>query len=344
MSTAATTMFVAQYQPGEKHLALKDGYPVPSPGPGKVLLKVAACGVCHSDIMFIDGSVLPHPLVLGHEISGYVAEKGEGVDASIEEGILYAVLAIHPKSQSSGGLPALFDSPGAAYDGGFAQYVVVRQDQLVSVPKGVSPELAAVAADAGINAYKFVVRSADIDGKRKRTVLVIGVGGLGHQAVQIAAHFGATVYACDSKPEARALALKLGAVEAFSPPELEAKIKAGFSVNVVMDFVARKTTFETAKAALRGNSLAFPADPRLVVAGLTDEMLEFSTVDTLTYNLTITTPQYGSKQDLEAILDLYANGAVTPEVSTRSLKDVNEVLDELRSGTVLGRTVMLCNV
>jgi len=84
------------------------------------------------------------------------------VDPVIKNDTLYAVLSIHPQSQSLHGLPALFDSPGAAYDGGFAQYVVVRQDQLVPVPEGVSPELAAVAADAGINAYKFVVRTAEV--------------------------------------------------------------------------------------------------------------------------------------------------------------------------------------
>lgn len=336
-----TTMLAAQYQPGEKRLALKDKHEVPSAGPGQVLLKVAACGVCHSDIMFIDGGVLPIPLVLGHEISGHVVQIGKGVDASIKKDGLYAVLAITPTAQSLNGMPALFDSPGASCDGGFAEYVLVRQDQLVAVPDGVSPELAAVAADAGINAYKFVVTSAQIDGTSKRTVLVIGVGGLGHQAVQIAAHFGATVYACDPKPEARELAIKLGAVKAFSPEELSAKIADGFTVNVAMDFVARPTTFETAKAVLRGNGKTFPANPRLVVAGLTNEKLEFSTLDTLTYNLTITTPQYGSKQDLESILELYAKGAITPVVSSHRLDEINTVLDELRSGTVLGRKVLL---
>ncbi|KAJ7091815.1 GroES-like protein [Mycena epipterygia] len=335
-------MLAAQYNPGKKDLTLKDDYPVPYPGPGQILLKVAACGVCHSDIAFIDGSVLPHPLVLGHEISGYVVKTGEGVAQSFQKDALYAVLAIHRASQSLNGLPALFDSPGAAYDGGFAHYVLVRPDQLVPVPAGVSPELAAVAADAGINAYKFVVHSAQVAGTRKQTVLVIGVGGLGHQAVQIAAHFGATVYACDPKPEAREVALKLGAVEAFSPSELETKISEGFVVNVAMDFVARKSTFEAAKAALRHNNLSFPADPRLVVkAGMTSETLEFSTLDTLTYNLTIVTPQYGSRHDLEAILELYAKGAVTPVVSSYPLREVNKVLDDLRSGRVLGRTVVI---
>ncbi|KAJ7247440.1 chaperonin 10-like protein [Mycena haematopus] len=341
-------MLAAQYNPGKKDLTLKYDYPVPDPGPGQILLKVAACGVCHSDIAFIDGSVLPHPLILGHEISGYVVKAGAGVAQSFTKDALYAVLAIHCASQSLNGLPALFDSPGAAYDGGFAHYVLVRPDQLVPVPAGVSPELAAVAADAGINAYKFVVHSAQVDGSRKRTVLVIGVGGLGHQAVQIAAHFGATgvllaidslspdldnlVYACDPKPEAREVALRLGAVEAFSPSELETKVAEGFVVNVAMDFVARKSTRHFTVA---GRPLMCPK------AGMTSETLEFSTLDTLTYNLTIVTPQYGSRHDLEAILELYAKGAVTPVVSSYPLKDVNKVLDDLRSGRVLGRTVVI---
>ncbi|KAG6846540.1 hypothetical protein H0H93_013343, partial [Arthromyces matolae] len=222
-------MRAAQYQPGKTRLVLKKDHARPSAGPGQVLLKVAACGVCHSDIMFIDGKVLPIPLVLGHEISGHVVEMGEGVSQSIKKGGLYAVLSITPSAKSYHGLPALFDSPGASYDGGFAEYVLIKEDQLVPVPEGVSAEFAAVAADAGINAYKFVVRAGQIDGKRPTSVLVLGVGGLGHQAVSIAAHFNATVYACDSKPEARELALKLGAKEAFSPEELAKKIEEGFT-------------------------------------------------------------------------------------------------------------------
>ncbi|KAG5725543.1 hypothetical protein E4T56_gene20982, partial [Termitomyces sp. T112] len=296
---------------------------------------------CHSDIMFIDGQVLPVPLVLGHEISGYVIEIGEGVDPSIRKGSLYAVLSITPSAKSYHGLPALFDSPGASYDGGFAEYVLIRQDQLVPVPSGVSAEFAAVAADAGLNAYKFVVRAGQVDGKRSTSILVCGVGGLGHQAVSIATHLNATVYACDSKPEARKLALRLGATEAYSPEELANKIEEGLTVDVAIDFVAKAATFETCKASLRGNNKAFPANPRLIVAGLTSEKLEFSTLDTLSYNLTIVTPQYGSKEDLEAVLDLYATGAVVPIVSSHKLSEINTVLDKLRSGTVLGRVVVV---
>ncbi|KAG6829534.1 hypothetical protein H0H92_004271 [Tricholoma furcatifolium] len=291
--------------------------------------------------MFIDGGVLPIPLVLGHEISGHVVEIGENVDSSIQRGKLYAVLSITPSAKSHHGLPALFDSPGASYDGGFAEYVLVRHDQLVPVPDGVSAEFAAVAADAGINAFKFVVRAAGIDGKRSSSVLILGVGGLGHQAVSIAAHFNSTVYACDSKPEARALALKLGAKEVFSPDELAAKIAEGFTVDVAIDFVAKAPTFETCKSVLRGNNKAFPANPRLVVAGLTNDKLEFSTLDTLTYNLTIVTPQYGSKQDLQAILELYSTGKCEPVVSSHKLTEINDVLDRLRSGSVLGRIVVV---
>ncbi|KAJ7639234.1 N-benzyl-3-pyrrolidinol dehydrogenase [Roridomyces roridus] len=334
-------MFAAQYNPGDAQLTLRTDYPVPTPGPGQVLVKVAACGACHSDLAFIDGRAIPCPRVLGHEISGYVVKAGDEVAETFSPTTLYAVLAIHPHSQSRDGFPALFDSPGAGYDGGFADYVCVRADQLIPVPEGVSPELAAVAADAGINAYKFVVRSGGVDGSCKRTVLVIGVGGLGHQAVQIAAHFGATVYACDLKPEARAVALRLGATEAFSPAELDEKIKGGFKCDVAMDFVSRKATFEAAKSVLRNNFYSFPADPRLIIAGMTAETLEFSTMDTLAYNLTIVTPQYGSRADLEAVLELYAKGAVTPVVASYPLKEVNRVLDDLRGGRVLGRIVLV---
>ncbi|KAJ7186965.1 hypothetical protein C8R46DRAFT_1024932 [Mycena filopes] len=155
------------------------------------------------------------------------------------------------------GFPALYSGLGFGQDGAFAEYIIATADALVPV-----------------------VKQGD-------KVLIFGVGGLGHLAVQYAKHLGATgegnlyrmtwdslfaVYVCDFKPAARQLALELGAEMAFDLIELADKTAAGFTVNKTIDFVTNAQTFNLAMAALRGNGLTFPA-------GVGADNLVFSTFD-----------------------------------------------------------------
>ena len=164
-----------------------------------------------------------------------------------------------PCAKAIAGFPPFSDSIGLGENGGYAEYLVVAASDLVPVPHGLAPEIAAMSADSLLTVYNALHNVAEVStvltthnaltkktqcqlrlGTTKR-VLIYGVGGLGHQAVQLAKSYGATVYACDFKPEARALALSLGAERVFDHAELTAATadtaEDPFTVDIAIDFV-----------------------------------------------------------------------------------------------------------
>ncbi|KAJ7577394.1 GroES-like protein [Mycena floridula] len=339
---APTTMLAAVYQPGDDNLVLEKHHAVTGPKAGEVLLKVAACGVCHSDVLYIGGSPLePRSFALGHEIAGYPVELGEGVDPTIiKKNQLYIVLAITPCSHGVNGGAAGSNSTGIGLDGGYAEYVTVRIDQLIEVPPGIPAEVAAIAADAGVTALNAVHNTAGIKHGTNFKVLIFGIGGLGHLAVQYAKHFGATVYACDIKPAARKLALELGATEASDLIKMDQKVKEGFTVDITIDFWGSNQTFNFALGALAGNDVKFPSSPKHV--GLSGESLfGFNPLSTITTDVQILPSLYGPRSAAVAALDLFAKGAVQGHVKTLSLHEIHDALDDLRAFRTVGRKVVV---
>ncbi|KAJ7723893.1 hypothetical protein B0H16DRAFT_1736990 [Mycena metata] len=173
-----------------------------------------------------------------------------------------------------------------------------KLETLVEVPANVSPEVAAVASDAGTTAYNAVKHTTGLRTK----VLIFGAGGLGHLAVQFAKYLGATIYVCDFKPAARQLALELGADGAFDLIEMTNKTAAGFTVDTTIDFVANNQTFNLAMAALKGNEVEFPLTQRLVMVGVSADTLSFSTSGTIFTGVQIFTDIYGPETALEEVL------------------------------------------
>ncbi|KAJ7573654.1 N-benzyl-3-pyrrolidinol dehydrogenase [Mycena floridula] len=279
---------------------------------------------------------------LGHEICGIPVELGEGVDpAIIKKSQLYSVLDFTPCTHSITGGPAIFNSPGIGMDGGYAEYVTVGAEELVEVPAGVSPELAAIAADAGVTALNAVHNTAGIKKGTNFTVLIFGIGGLGHLGVQYAKHFGATVYACDIKPAARKLALELGAVEAYNLIELNQKIANGFKVDITIDFFGTNETFTLALGVLSNNDTTYPFIPKAVLVGFSAEMLTASSINIVTANIHILTSVYGPRETLVAALDLFARGIVQGHVQAVPLRDINNAIDDIRAFRTLGRKVVV---
>ncbi|KAJ7265532.1 chaperonin 10-like protein [Mycena rebaudengoi] len=339
-----TTMVAAVYQPGNNKLVLDRHYPIRALKDDEILLKVSAAGVCHSDVLILNGSnVDTRKYVVGHEGCGLPVKLGADVDShKIQLGKLYSILLITSCVHGMNGAPALFSGLGAGADGVYAEYVITTADALVPVPDGVRPEVAAIASDAGITAYHAVQHTAKARSvKHGEKVLIFGIGGLGHLAVQYAKHFGATVYACDFKPVARELALELGATEVFDLIELTNKTAAGFTVDTTIDFVANNQTFALALAALRGNSVNFPVSTKLVLVGASAETLGFATLDIITTGISIISSQYGPRSALIAVLDLFAKGIVRAHVHSEPLENINKVLDELRAVQITGRKVVI---
>ncbi|KAJ6471917.1 chaperonin 10-like protein [Mycena sanguinolenta] len=344
-----TTMLAALYQPGNERLVLETKYPIRELEDNEILIKVAACGVCHSDVELLTGvSLDTRTYAMGHESSGYPVKLGSKVDSNaVRIGELYSILPLDSCTHGVNGGPALFNALGIGRDGAYADYVIVTADMLVPVPNNVSPEVAAVATDAGVTTYHAVKYAAEV--KKGDKVLIFGIGGLGHLALQYAKHFGATVYACDFKPEARQLALELGAVEAFDLIEMTNKTAAGFTVDTTIDFVASNQTFTLAMAALRGNDVNYPSKPKCLMAslsafmdvGVSAENLVFSTLDIITTGAQILGSTGGDQNDLAAVLDLFDQGAIRAEIHSEPLENINGVIDELRAFRVAGRKVVI---
>ncbi|KAI0723718.1 GroES-like protein [Cerioporus squamosus] len=347
MANTGGTMLGGFYVPGNNKVVLQDT-PIPTPTAKQVLLKVVAAGVCHSDVFFLNASTPdPRTYILGHENAGYAVSWGSDVTGITKDQlyVVYIFSSCATLTQASLTNTAVI---GVGLNGGYAKYLVVDADQLVPVPKGLAPEIACLSTDSLITAYRAVHNAAELRPGTTKRVLIYGVGGLGHQALQIAKSYGATVYACDFKPEARELALSLGAEQAFDAAELQAATadtaKDPLVVDIGIDFVANAQSFSLLSSAVKRaeTSLSSPGG-LIVLVGVSTDQLSFNTADFVTNHINIKTSLYGTLDDCKASLDLLAKGIVKPVVSTEPLHNVVDVLDALKANEYIGRKVMLPN-
>jgi alcohol dehydrogenase, propanol-preferring len=324
----------------------------PKPGPGQVVLKVGGAGACHSDIHILyempDEGAAPWPLpfTLGHETAGWVHALGPGV-AGLEVG---QAVAVHGAwgcgvcARCRAGIENYCERPvpqgGLGIDGGMAEYLRVPDGRhLVPLPDGVDPATAAPLTDAGLTPYHAIRRSW---GKLPptATAVVIGVGGLGHMAVQILkATTAARVVAVDSKPEALKLAHSLGADDVVSPGENAAasirEVTKGQGADVVLDFVGSDDTMRLGIAAARPLG-----DVTIVgIAGGSYPLGFFG----MPYEVSVQTVYWGSRSELVELLELAARGLVRPEVTTFSLEKAVDAYRALHEGTLTGRAVVIPN-
>ncbi|BBZ30026.1 dehydrogenase [Mycolicibacterium madagascariense] len=256
----ADTMRAQRFYADSKTVAVED-VPIPEPGPGEVLVKVAFCGICHSDLSLINGtfpSQLP-VVTQGHEASGTVAKLGPGV-TGWTEGDRVVVAAGKPclecvncrRGDVSNCLRLRLMA--FAYDGAWAEYTLAQAVGLTRVPDNVPLEQAAILADAVSTPYGAVVRTGQVG--IGESVGVWGVGGLGTHVVQLARLVGAApIIAVDVKPAILERALAVGADHAFDArdPDLGAKIAGatgGCNLDVAFDAVGLGSTFEQALNSL----------------------------------------------------------------------------------------------
>lgn len=251
--------------------------PRPLPGPGDALVKVAACGFCHTDLHYLDHGVptaKAPPLILGHEISGVIEELGPGAsDRSLGDRVL--VPAVLPCGvcdfcrSGRGNICPQLRMPGNHIDGGFAEYVRVPARDLVPLPAELDLARSAVIADALTTPYHAVVHRARV--RSGDWVVVVGCGGVGINAVQFANAAGANVIAVDLRPEKREAARRLGACATLDPagfPDLgrEARKISGGGADVALEVVGKPETVSLALSTLRRGG-------RLCVVGYSDSVV-----------------------------------------------------------------------
>jgi len=324
--------------------------PEPTPGPGEVVVKVGAAGACHSDLHVLYeldvAAVWQLPMTLGHENAGWVHAVGAGV-TDVAEGdavAVYGAWGCGFCAHCSVGVenycerPSLVGGGGLGADGGMADYLLVpHQRHLVRLPDGLSPVIAAPLTDAGLTPYHAIRRSWP-KLTPDATCVLIGAGGLGHIAVQIArATTAAQVIAVDVKPDALELARKVGAHHAVVSDESAAQtirdLTGGRGADVVVDFVGATATLELARGVAR--SLG---DVTIVGIGGGEIPVSFFSQP---YEVSIATTYWGSRPELAELLALAAGGQVSAESTVYSLEHGPQAYRDLRDGRVTGRAVVV---
>lgn len=327
----------------KKPLVIED-VPPPELLDGEVLIRVEACGVCHSDLHVADGDwpqfqrITKMPLILGHEIVGVVVETGEAV-SSVQVGDRVGVPWVHwtcgecevCKEGNENLCPKQLIT-GVSVDGGYAEFVKAPASHAQRIPEGLSSAEVAPLFCAGVTVYRALKQGRILPGQR---VGVFGVGGLGHMAVQIGNALGANVTALDVSEEKLAAAKGLGASATFNAAASDVikrvRAKGGFHVAIVTS--AAKAAYDTAFYCLRPKGT-------LLVVGLPAENICFPAIMMAAGEVHIQASAVGTRQDLREVLARAESGKVRCQVETRPLESANEALEELRRGQVAGRIVL----
>ncbi|HEX5041287.1 MAG TPA: 6-hydroxycyclohex-1-ene-1-carbonyl-CoA dehydrogenase [Candidatus Polarisedimenticolaceae bacterium] len=344
------TGWMAEKQGGPMVLSTYEAHPAAD----EVVVRVAGCGVCHTDLGFyFDGVPTRHPfpLVLGHEIAGTVVEAGEGADAWLgREVVVPAVIPCGTCPACRGGrgqVCARQIFPGNDVHGGFASHVRVPAQGLCGVPARNGHDLAAlsVIADAVSTPYAAVLRSGL--GKGELAVFV-GAGGVGAFGIQIAAARGAAVIAIEPDPGRRALVLAHGAALALDPVALDFKavkqaVAAFARERGIPGF--RTRIFETS-GTRRGQETAFGLLGQggyLSVVGFTPEKLELRLSNLMAYDATVQGNWGCLPEHYPAVVDLVLSGKVVlePFLERRPLAEIESVFHDLHARRISRRVVLL---
>lgn len=339
-------MRAAIYHGPGRPLTLEE-VPAPEPGPGAVLVRVAACGVCHTDLHYIDhgtATFKPPPLILGHEISGTVAGLGPGAEG-FREGervLLPAVLTCGRCVLCRTGRENICERMvmlGNNVDGGYAEYVVAPAKDIFRLPEEIPLVEGAIIADALTTPYHAVVRRARV--APGDWVLVVGCGGIGLNLVQFAALMGARVIAADVVEEKLEWARRLGAEVALHPQRIERLDKevralTGGGADIALEAVGKAVTQELALASLRTGG-------RLVLVGYSPEMMSLNAGRVMYREIEVLGSLGCRPADYPRVIELARRGRVrVAEFVTRRfpLGEINQAFDLLRAGKVIRAVIV----
>jgi propanol-preferring alcohol dehydrogenase len=330
------------------HTTELQSMPQPEPKAGEVLIRVGAAGVCHSDLHIIDAPDalgMPIPLTLGHENAGWIEALGPGV-TGFERGEAVAVYGIvgcgscvaclAGRDNECRRLPP--GGIGLSRDGGMAEFVVVPARQLIAIGD-LDVAQAAPLTDAGLTPYHAI----DITRRNLRpssTCIVIGVGGLGHMAVQILAATSASrIVAVDVRDEALQLAREVGAHETLrSDQDAATNIRTLVGpppggADVVLDFVGSSVTVDLARAVVTtGGDVS--------IVGLAGGALPVG-FGTLPMEARVSVPFWGTRAELAEVIALAQAGRIRAHIERFSLENVTSAYDSLRAGRLKGRAVVM---
>ncbi|MGW4295356.1 NAD(P)-dependent alcohol dehydrogenase [Micromonospora chersina] len=326
--------------------------PTPTAGPGEVLLRVGAVGACHSDLHILDApaGLFPVPMTLGHEIAGTVDQLGPGVTgwSPGDRAAVYGIIGCgRCRACLRGAENACRVVPvggiGLSRDGGLAEHVVVPASRLLHVGE-MDLTQAAPLTDAGLTPYHAVELARD----RLRpgtSCVVIGIGGLGHMALQIlVATTAVRIIAVDTSVAALDLASRLGAHDVVQAgPDSVDRIRALVGpppdgADVVLDFVGADPTVTTARQVVATGGqvlLVGLAGGTLPVRPVADEP------PTVPLETAVEVPFWGTRAELQEVIALARSGQLQADVQTFPLTEAPEAYELLRRGEIHGRAVIV---
>jgi propanol-preferring alcohol dehydrogenase len=309
----------------------------PKVGPDQVLIKITACGVCHSNLHMIEGEFrvfgVPSklPIIPGHEIAGVVADVGADVKKwSVGDRVGVQVLyeACGACEFCLTGREQLCPNKkitGETVDGGYAELIAAPSEFIYAIPENIRDEEAAPLFCPGVTAYRAVKRA---NVRMDHKVVIMGVGGVGHMSLQFAKLAGAEVIAVDKSPGALALAKELGADVTISPSELDEHLAKYGKPDVIFvhapvqqaidqAFKSIKTGGTVLMAVLGNVSVVFPEE------------------------YTVMTSVIGTRIDMLETLKIAASGKVRVKSKSFPLSDASAILGKLKKGEITGRAVLV---
>jgi alcohol dehydrogenase, propanol-preferring len=336
------TMKAAVVKQFGKPLVIED-VPVPQPGPGEVLVKVKACGVCHTDLHAASGDwpVKPvPPFIPGHEAAGIVAALGPGV-TNLRVGDAVGVAWLHDACLSceycETGWETLCEhqhNTGYSVNGGFAEYVVASAAFAAKLPATVDFAAIAPILCAGVTTYKGL---KETEARPGEWVVIFGVGGLGHVAIQYAKAMGLKVVAVDIAVDKLELARESGAdlaVNALAADAVE-KVQAatgGGAHGVLVTAVSTAAFAQALKMVRRKGTVS--------LVGLPPGEFPTPIFDVVLKRITVRGSIVGTRRDLDEAIAFAADGKVKAEVTKVPLAEINDVFDRMKAGKIDGRMVL----
>jgi alcohol dehydrogenase, propanol-preferring len=333
----------------------------PKPEGNQVLVKVVASGVCHSDLHLWEGGYagpkgvfmkvedrgVKFPLIPGHEISGTIEEVGKGVNNfNLGDSVLvYPWLGDRSCPACLSGEQNLCDNPrtlGIYQHGGYAQYVLIPDSKFLIKLDRLDFDSASSLACSGLTAYNAVKKAKPVPGlEDNHNIVIVGAGGLGLMAVQVAeAIYKSRITVIDVNDQKLAEAKKLGADNIINTKEKQDVVKEvkdltnGSGTDVVLDFVNNNITSVNSFNMLRKRG-------KLIMVGLFGGSMELNLPMIPLRGYTLTGAYTGTFQDLTELVNLASDGKVRTVLDRRfSLNQVNEALQDLKNGKIIGRAII----
>lgn len=316
---------------------------IPTPGPGEVLVKIKATGVCHTDLHAADGDwpVKPTPpFIPGHEGAGIVAAVGAGVKG-LKEGDNVGIAWLHDACGACEhcitGWETLCESQndsGYTVNGSFAEYAIGSAAYVARLPQGVDYAAMAPILCAGVTTYKGI---KETEAKPGEWIAISGIGGLGHVAIQYAVAMGLHVVALDVTEEKLALARRLGAAFAINAklPDAAAqvvKFTGGGAHGVLVTAVSPPAFSQALNLVRRRGTVS--------LVGLPPGDFATPIFDVVLKRITLRGSIVGTRKDLAEAIEFAHEGKVRAHIHKAALEDINDVFGDLKWGRVDGRIVL----